>query len=156
MTISKMLRGHDLFRSLQIEEVDLIDTISSTKTLEKDEVVFEFNSVGSHIFLVIEGQVHLSLPAGPDEYSLVIAKSNKGELFGLSPLLGSQRYTLGARCSTNTTLLAIEARPFREILQGNCLAGFMAMSSVAQIYFNRYIEVMKRMQDVVNQLPLIH
>ncbi len=155
MTISKMLLGHDLFRSLQIEEVDLISKISSTKTLKKDDVVFKYNGVGSHVFLVIEGQVHLSLPAGPNEFSLVVAKSDKGELFGLSPLLGSERYTLGARCATDTTLMAIEAKRFREILQSNCIAGFMAMSSVARIYFERYIEVMKKMQDVVNQLPLI-
>jgi len=49
-------------------------------------------------------------------------------------------------------VLAIEAAPFRTILHDNPALGLNVMSRVAQVYFQRYIGVMHRMQGAMNQM----
>ena len=86
---------------------------------------------------------------------MVVSRIETGELFGLSPLLDSPRYTASALCRENTELLSIEAGRFRELIRNNPLVAFDTMNRVAHIYFNRYIEVLKSLQGVVNQVSLI-
>jgi CRP-like cAMP-binding protein len=155
MAVDKILRGHDLFRSLSIDETHRITDFSSEKKYAAGETIFKYGDPGSHVYMLLDGAVDLQLPANPPEYSFVIAKIEKGELFGLSPLLDSERYTASALCKEDAFLLSIEAAPFRELLRANDLAGFNIMNQVAHIYFTRYIDVLKNLQGVVNQISMI-
>ncbi len=95
------------------------------------------------------------LPASPEEFRIIVSNVARDDLFGLSPLLGSERYTLEARAVEASQVLAIEAKKFRGLLENNCTAGFTIMSEVAEAYFTRYIEILKRFQSIVSQIPLI-
>lgn len=105
--------------------------------------------------MLMEGSVYLRLPANPPEFSFVISKIEKGEIFGLSRLLDSPRYTTTAQCVEAAEILSIEAQPFRELLKQNCPVGLHIINQVAHIYFSRYIDVLKNLQAVVSQIPLI-
>jgi signal-transduction protein with cAMP-binding, CBS, and nucleotidyltransferase domain len=155
MDITGMLKGHDLFRALTPKEVDQVSEFSSVKHYERGARIFKLNGAASHVFEVIEGGIHLVLPGESPAYSMVVSEVAEGELFGLSPLLGSTRYTSSAVAHTNTQVLAIEAEPLRDLLQRNSLVGFNTMNRVAQVYFTRYVAVIKNLQDVFNQIPLI-
>jgi len=155
MSLDGILKGHELFRSLGVDQAHEISSFSSVKKFEAKETVFSYNDPAGHIYMLMEGAVDLRLPAEGQEFSLVISKMEKGELFGLSPLLDSPRYTATAQCDAATELLSIEAKPLRELLKNNSLVGFEIMNQVAHIYFNRYIEVLKKLQGVVGQVSLI-
>lgn len=150
-----ILKGHDLFRSLGLEKAFEIKNFSSVKKYEADETIFEYNSAASHIFMLMKGSVNLQLPSKSQEYSLVISKIEIGELFGLSPLLDSSRYTAMAQCSEASEILVIEAKPFRNLLKENCIIGMNIMNHVAKIYFTRYINVMRNLQEVAGQISMI-
>ncbi len=155
MSLEKVIKGHDLFQSLTVDEAHRLSDFSSMKEYQPDEFIFKFGGAGSHIYMLMKGAVYLRLPANPPEFSFVISKIEKGELFGLSPLLDSPRYTATAQCMEATEVLAIEAQPFREILKNNCPVGYDIINSVAHIYFTRYIEVLKSVQGVLGQISLI-
>ncbi len=155
MTVDRMLKAHDLFQLLSVEETNRVSGFSLVRKYEADENIFKYDAPGSHVYVLMQGSVYLELPASPQDFSFAISKIEKGELFGLSPLLDSPRYTATARCREYTEVLAIEAVPFRELLRENHDAGFSIMSQVAHIYFSRYIAVLKNLQRVVNQIPLI-
>ena len=155
MSTNGILKGHDLFQSLGLEKAFEIKNFSSVKKYNPGEIVFSYNEVAGHVYMLMKGSVDLRLPSKHRDFSLVISKIEKGELFGLSPLLDSPRYTATAQCKEATELLSIEAKPFREILKENALIGFNVMTTVAHIYFNRYIKVLKNLQDVVGQISLI-
>lgn len=155
MVVDRILKGHDLFRTLSIDETHRITDFSSEKRFNAGETVFKYGEPANHVYMLLEGSVDLRLPANPSDYSFVIARIEQGELFGLSPLLDSKRYTASALCKEDTDLLSIEAAPFRELLRGNDLAGFSIMNQVAHIYFTRYIDVLKNLQGVVNQISMI-
>jgi len=155
MGIDNILKGHDLFRSFTVDEAHKISDFSSMKEFKPNEFIFKYNGEGSHVYMLMEGMVYLRLPANPPDFSFIISKIEKGELFGLSPLLDSPRYTATAQCIEHTQVLAIEAAPFREILKSDCPVGFDIINSVAHIYFTRYIEVLKSIQGVLGQISLI-
>ena len=155
MTIVRVLRGHDLFQALNVDQINAIAKFSSVKRLKAGAGVFRYNDLGGHVYMLLAGAVDLRLPASPQEISLGVSKIERGELFGLSPLLDSPRYTATAQCSEDSEILAIEAKPFRNALKDNCLIGFEVMNRVAHIYFTRYIDVLKSLQGIVGQISLI-
>jgi CRP-like cAMP-binding protein len=79
----------------------------------------------------------------------------EGDLFGLAPLLGKGRHTTTARCTGPATVLAIEARPLMELLEQNCSVGLRIMRVAAQAYFSRYVETLRRLKNVVNEIAAI-
>jgi signal-transduction protein with cAMP-binding, CBS, and nucleotidyltransferase domain len=155
MSIDMMLKGHDLFASLNVDEINQLSTFSSVKEFKADETIFEYNQPSSHFYMLMEGLVYLQLPVNPQDFRFAISKVERGELFGISSLLKSLRYTSTAQCFEDTKVLSIEAKPFRELLQLNCPAGLDIINQVAHIYFTRYLDVIKRLQDVVSQITLI-
>lgn len=152
MGVTEMLKGHDLFRSLTVENVGRINSFSSTKTFEKGDTVFQHDDKGAHVFIMLEGRIHLTLPATVGK--LIVTAVENGEFFGLSPLLGSDRYTATAVCLEPTKVLAIEADPFRTVLEENHLIGMEVMGMVASAYFSRYIETFGRIQHILKHVPL--
>jgi signal-transduction protein with cAMP-binding, CBS, and nucleotidyltransferase domain len=155
MSIDLMLKGHELFASLNVDEMNQLSNFSSVKEFKADESIFAYNSPSSHFYMLMEGSVYLKLPVNPQGLRFAISKVEKGELFGISSLLKSERYTSTAECHEDTKALSIEAQPFRELLQLNCPTGMEIITQVAHIYFTRYLDVIKKLQDVVNQITLV-
>lgn len=154
MSVDTMLKGTEVFGTLGVKAVDRISGFSSVKEYRKGESIFKHEQGTSHVYVLLEGLVYLQLPANPPDFNFVISKVEKGELFGLSPLLDSPRYTSTARCHSNVKVLAVEAEPFRELLKDEPAAGSAVMSKVAGIYFARYINVLQRLEDVVGKIAL--
>ncbi len=155
MSIDRILRGHDIFQALSVEQAHALSGFSSLKQLDAGETVFKYDDAAGHVYMLMQGSVELRLPARQDDFSMVISKVEKGELFGLSPLLDSPKYTSTAQCAGAAEVLSIEAKPLRELLRQNLPVGFDIMNQVAHIYFSRYIDVLKNLQGVVNQISLI-
>ena len=153
MTVAKILQGHELLKNLTMEEVDRISKFSERKKYKENETIFLHEAEAAHVYILLKGRVFLRLPAKPEEFRIVIARIEEGELFGLSPLLGSAKYTSEAQCPQDTEVLAIDAHALREQLQADCLAGFYIMNEVAQAYFTRYVELLGRLQGIVTQIP---
>jgi CRP-like cAMP-binding protein len=155
MSVTKMLKGHELFQSLSFEEIETISGIAGVKEYGAGEEIFASDTAGSHFFVVLEGSVDLRLPADAHESSFVVGRMERGDIFGLAPLLGKGRHTTTARCGEPTTVLAIEATPLMELLEQNCSVGLQVMRVAAQAYFSRYVETLSRLQNVVNEIAAI-
>jgi CRP-like cAMP-binding protein len=149
-----MMKSHELFRSLSFEEVELISTFSASKSYQQGDFVFRRKTYASHFFVVVEGRVNLMLPTADGESSLVVGRMNAGDIFGISPLLGFDRYTTRAQCAEPCTILAIEVAPFRKILEQNSTVGLAAMEVIARSYFSRYIEILSRFQNLLEDLAV--
>ena len=87
MSIDMMLKGHELFASLNVDEINQLSTFSAVKEFKADETIFEYNQASSHFYMLMEGLVYLQLPVNPQDFRFAISKVEKGELFGISSLL---------------------------------------------------------------------
>jgi CRP-like cAMP-binding protein len=152
MDVNKTLTGHDVFRSFSPKQVEAIASFSSPKMLDARETVYTPDKKATHVFVLLEGQVELRLPGTPADQGVVVSRVQKGELFGVAPLLGCEWYTTRASCTTASRILYVEARPLIELLKGNPLIGQDIMTSVARDYFDRYQRLAERVQKVVADL----
>jgi CRP-like cAMP-binding protein len=154
MSVTSILQGHELLKNLTMEEVDRISKFSERKKFKKNDTIFLHEAPAAQTYILLKGRVLLRLPAKPGEFRMVIASIEEGEMFGLSPLLGSAKYTSEAQCAVPSEVLAIDAQELRGLLQADCLAGFYIMNEVAQAYFTRYIELLGRLQGIITQIPV--
>jgi CRP-like cAMP-binding protein len=152
MDVNKTLMGHDVFRSFSPKQVDAIASFSSPKTLGEGETVYAPDRRATHVFVLLEGRVELRLPGAPAYPGLLVSRIQRGELFGVAPLLGCERYTTRAVCAAASKILYVEARPLIEMLKGNAPIGQDIMTSVARAYFDRYQRLVERVQRVVADL----
>ena len=153
LTMSEaMIKGHELFRSLSFEEVEHVHSFSGPKPFKAGEFVFRKGDQGSHFFVVLEGRVNLILPSEDNESQLVVGRLGKGDILGLSPLLGTERHTTLAKCGEDSTVLAVEIAPFRRLLEDNPRVGLHMMTVMARAYFSRYIDTLGSIQGIVNDL----
>jgi CRP-like cAMP-binding protein len=154
MSVANILQGHELLKNLTMEEVERINRFSERRNYGKNETIFRHGEDAAFTYILLSGHVLLRLPSKPDEFRIVISSVEEGEMFGLSPLLGSAKYTAEAQCSVASEVLSIDAAEFRKLLQADCLAGFYIMNEVAQTYFTRYVELLGRLQGIVTQIPV--
>src|SRR5512141_807232 len=152
MDVGDVLKGHDVFRSFPPKQADAIARFSSAKMLDKGETVYTADRKSTHVFVLLEGDVNLHLPGGQGRPGLVVSRVQRGELFGIAPLLGCERYTTDAVCAAASKILYVEARPLIEMLKENALIGQDIMSSVARAYFERYQRLVERVQKVIADL----
>ena len=155
MPDTKKLSGQELFQSLRFEDVDQINHFSVVKDLGKDEFVFEAGAEGVHIYVLLEGEIHLQLPGRSHEAGLAVGLIEKGCIFGLAPLLRAGRHLTTAKCAAPCKVLAIEALPLRKLLEQDHAIGFHVMSMAAQTYFIRYVESLRRVQTVIKELAVV-
>jgi signal-transduction protein with cAMP-binding, CBS, and nucleotidyltransferase domain len=156
MEIGSVLKGHNIFKLLTVDEVARISEFSSEKRFRRNETIYTREKAVSHAFLNLSGVIDLRLPAKPPVYHFTIDKIGEGELFGIASLLGSERYTASAVAVEDTIVLAMEARPLRALIQSNSTAGYRIINQVALVYFGRYMTVMGKLQDMFSQITRMH
>lgn len=154
MGIETMISGHDLFRALTGEEVRRISEYASSKSFKRYDVIYRHDGRVSHVFLNLEGRVDLQLPAEGSGVDVAVGQVGKGELFGVAPLLGEDRYTTTAIAAGPAEVLAIEARPLKAVLDENPVVAAQVIRQVARVYFGRYLELLRGIQEVASRLPI--
>ena len=152
MSIEK-LKKHEVFGLLNPDEVKRLSTVSGVMSFKDGEKVYSEGIPASHIFILLKGRVELKRPTkgGP---SLLIDDLIAEDIFGVSSLLGADRYLLNAECVENSEVLKIEGKTLRQIFDQNPVVGYAMQRRVSQIFFKRYLNVMERLQTVVQSIPI--
>ena len=151
MPIEK-LKAHELFSLLSPKEIERLGARSGVMKLKEGDRVYSADHPASHLFVLLKGRVELRRPAkkGPE---LLVDDLVAGNLFGVSSLTGIERYLLNAECSEDSEVLKLEAKPLREVLDGNPVVGYAIQKRVSQIFFRRYVDVMERLTAVMQAEP---
>ncbi len=149
------LHRHDLFARLNVDEIKQLDKFSHIVDYAKGDSVFKLQDKCSHIYMLMEGTVHLMLPDRGQELNLAFARVIRNEIFGLSALMNHSHYTAEARCISGCRVMAIEAKPLLQLLEENKTVGFDIVSAVSRIYYHRYLQMLTKLQDIVSQVTVL-
>lgn len=149
MSVAPLLKSHDVFQALTVDEVDRLSRFSSKKHLAAGEWAFRPGEPATHLFVLLAGRIQLRLRSAATESSLPMAKIDPGDFLGLSALLEESRYNAGAQCLAASDVLVIEAKPLRGLLLENPRVGFAVMTAVARGYSERYTDVLRRLHGIL-------
>jgi CRP-like cAMP-binding protein len=147
------LTAQDVFGFLLPEQVNAIADASERLACQAGDFVYEKGDKADYFFVVLDGEVTLRLPT-QGGLSLVIDQMGKGEIFG-GPLGQKRRsYALSAQCTRNAKLLKIEISVMKKLMEKDMRMGLHLQRHVANAYFNRYIDTMKKLQAIVMNIPV--
>jgi CRP-like cAMP-binding protein len=151
--IPDRLDKHEVFQFLRPDQLRAISDVAEVREYQAGETIYERGSKADHFYVVLEGQVSLRLP-GQSGVSVQIDELTEGAVFGSCVCFQFVEYSLNAQCTRDSKVLKIESATLKELMDEDLLMGYTIQTQISRIYFNRYIETMKKLQSIVMNLPL--
>ena len=151
--IPDRLDKHGVFQFLRPEQVRAISDVATVVDCKAGETIYERGAKADHFFVVLDGQVSLRLPSRSG-VSIQIDELTEGAVFGSCICFQLVDYSLNAQCTADSKLLKIESATLKELMDQDLLMGYTIQTQISRIYFNRYIQTMKRLQSIVMNIPL--
>jgi CRP-like cAMP-binding protein len=151
--IPDRLDKNEVFQFLRPDQVRVISDVAQVVEYQAGETIYEKGAKADYFYVVLDGQVSLRLP-GQSGVSIQIDELTGGAVFGSCICFQLVEYSLNAQCTRDSSLLKIESATLKELMDEDLLMGYTIQTQISRIYFNRYIETMKKLQSIVMNLPL--
>ena len=153
MPREERLEAQKLFASLRPDQVDALSDAADVIEYEAGDTVYYQGKRADHIYVVLDGEVSLRLP-GKGGISIPIDVATQGVLFGACHCFDTENYALTAQCVTKSRLMKITASALRHLMEDDLLMGYVMQRHTSRVYFDRYLETMKKLQAIVMNLPI--
>jgi CRP-like cAMP-binding protein len=137
MNAIKDLKESDLFKGLNIKQLQLFGKHFTEKTFESGESVFAQGGLAENLYILLEGEVTLGIKAKGEVDITASSVGKKGETFGLSSLIKPYRNNVSATCTKKTKVILINGEVLRKLMKQNRKVGMEIMERVAEIYYGR-------------------
>jgi CRP-like cAMP-binding protein len=147
------LKREEIFDFLRPEQVNALSEAAEVVKLKAGDTVYEEGEKATFLYVVNSGQVTLRLP-GKGGVSILIDQLDPGSMFGSCISFEMNSYVLTAQCTQPTEVLKIKASALKRLLDDDPRMGYAIQSRISQIYFERYVEAMKKLQAIVINIPL--
>jgi signal-transduction protein with cAMP-binding, CBS, and nucleotidyltransferase domain len=144
----------EVFSLLTSKQISEISEFAIVEDFEEDQIIYNPQETARDIYILLEGEVSLRIPSKKDlrfdNFSLEIERiTHHGELFGTNLLFGLNKYMTRARVKKPSKIMIIHAERFLQIIREN-RSEFAIMSYLAKVYFQRYINMMKELEECVD------
>jgi len=147
------LESHEIFQLLRPEQVNALSAAAEDISLSAGDTVFRRGEPSEDFYVVLKGQVALRLPR-PDGVSVLIDEVTEGAIFGSCVCFQIDKYTLSATCSKDSRILKIKAATLKKLMDDDPIMGYAIQTLVSRVYFKRYIDTMRKLQSIVQSIPL--
>lgn len=151
--IPDRLDKNEVFQFLRPDQVNVISNVAQVVDFEAGETIYERGAKADHFYVVLSGQVSLRLP-GQSGVSIQIDELTEGAVFGSCICFQLVDYSLNAQCTRDSKILKIESATLKELMDEDLVMGYTIQTQISRIYFNRYIQTMKKLQSIVMNIPL--
>ena len=152
MLAADCLRKSELFEGLDESQLNGLLAHSKVESFPVGKIIFHQEEEATHLYLLIEGAVDLSVQA-QEEPGLVTSHVQKeGAIFGTPSLLEPFRHRVTARCILPVKALSIESFFLRGKMAEDPKMGMRIMKKLALLYYDRLTDLRK---GVVNFFKVI-
>ena len=125
-----------IFSGLSGDQIALLEPIFSLEDCDNDRVVFKQDSAADYLYIVVEGEVAINF--NPDDGTpIMVAKVQKGGVFGWSAAFGSGAYTSGAVCIARSKLLKVPGEDLKILRQNHPDTGILILERLASVVAER-------------------
>ncbi|MGL1902732.1 MAG: Crp/Fnr family transcriptional regulator [Fibrobacterales bacterium] len=110
----ELLKGVDLFSSLDNAQLALISELVLSRSYKKDEnIILEDDSEDQALFIIVDGDVKVYI-SGLDGRETILAMLGTGDFFGEMSLIDGEPRSASVKSVTNTEILVLRRSDFRE------------------------------------------
>ena len=144
----------EIFSLLTSKQIAEITKFATVKDFEENHIIYNHQDTAMDLYILLEGEVSLRVPSKKDlsfdSFSIEIEKiTNHGQMFGTNLLFGLNKYMTRARVKKPSKIMIIHAEKFLQIIREN-RSEFAIMSYLAKVYFERYIDTMKELEERID------
>lgn len=147
------LEAQKIFSSLRPDQLDGLSDAADVIDYRAGDTVYYQGKTADDIYVVLTGEVSLRLP-GKDGITIPIDVATPGVMFGACQCFDSQTYAVTAQCVRDSRLMKLAASALRRLMDDDLLMGYVIQRHISHIYFERYLETMKKLQAIVLNLPI--
>ena len=151
--VTERLSKQEVFDFLRPEQVDALSNAAEVVRLGDGETVYRKGEKAEYFYVVMKGHIALRLP-GLEGVNVLIDQLTPGTMFGSCISSAIDFYQLTAQCDEPSELLKIGADALKKLLDEDPRMGYTIQSQISQIYFQRYIQTMKKLQSIVMNIPI--
>jgi CRP-like cAMP-binding protein len=150
--LQSLLADHPFFRSMKLDDLDLVAGCASNVRFEAGEYLFREGEPANRFYLIRHGQVALEHYA-PGHGTVTILTAKDGEVLGFSWLLPPYRWMSDGRAVELTRAIAFDG----ECLRGKCeedpRLGYDLMKRVTEVMVERLKSARVQVLDVYGKKP---
>jgi signal-transduction protein with cAMP-binding, CBS, and nucleotidyltransferase domain len=144
----------EIFSLLTSKQIAEITKFATVKDFEGNHIIYNHQDTARDLYILLEGEVSLRVPSKKDlsfdNFSIEVESITKhGQLFGTNLLFGLNKYMTRARVKKPSKIMIIHAEKFLQIIREN-RSEFAIMSYLAKVYFERYIDTMKELEERID------
>ena len=133
----KDVKEADLFKGLNVKQLQRLSKHFIEKGFQAGEVIFSQGEPAQILYILMEGEVTLGIKAKGQIDITAYSANKKGEVFGLPCLIKPYQNNVSATCNKRTKVLCIHGETLRKLMKNNCNMGIEIMNKIAETYLNR-------------------
>ncbi len=146
--ILELLQKVVLFANLSINDLEKLLPFFKTKVFNQEETIFEEESSGNSLMIILSGKVRISQLSTSGEEALAVLE--KGDFFGEMALLLDEKRSATAIAHTNTIIFEIRREDFLTFVFSNPEAGVRIFYNIARIMAQRLKETDLKIKTFLN------
>jgi CRP-like cAMP-binding protein len=153
MTLKRLLSVMTPFANLDEKQLANVESCCQLQQYPNSAVIYQQNTPASKMYIILEGMVSLDDVVDSSTSISYERRGPKG-IIGSSSLLGLKLYSLTATCLEPTQVIAIDVPGLEKIFEQDYRVGFIVMSEVAFIFYQRYERAKTRLYNVFKEIPV--
>ncbi len=127
-----------LFKGIASHIINEIAGIATEEVLPDGYVVFNKNDVADYLYILEEGEIHITFPG---RRSPTIQITDSGNMFGWSAIVEPNKYKAKAECTKESKVLQIDGDRLMRLFENHPAAGLLVMKRLAGIISARLVEI---------------
>ncbi len=157
MSIAKLIKEIEIFQGLSSRQIDMIATICNEKHYAADQIIFEENTRGDELYVIIKGEVDIQLDPAllgkPANGPQTVATLTRGQSFGEVALVDDGLRSARAKSASNTVILVIKHQTLMQLCASYPELGFIIMRNLAADLAMKLRNTDIRMRELLRNQP---
>ena len=137
---TRIFRQIDAFGDLSQEQIEKVVALGGKRAVAAGEMLGTGGELGENMFVILEGEAHLTTHSEVGEISVRIARP--GEAFPLAALLGSGTLITSGEALTDMEVLAIPRSELLMLCTREPEIGMRIYAAIGRLFSNRYAETL--------------
>jgi CRP-like cAMP-binding protein len=139
--IAQQLSNSELFKDLNIDDIEKILPACNKETFDVGEEIFRQGDQGEQIYVIINGQIRLTRYVQTSSHTgdITVAILGKKRVFGGWSSLFGEDHLLNstAICNRPTEVITIEGKQIKDIILNNPNLGFHVLQQLTYVLRDR-------------------
>lgn len=132
-------------------EKDKVASITTQKQYSKNDLVFNKNESGGHLFFVHQGEVKISRVIR-EHQAQTLSVVKPGDVFGVVSFIDGKDYSVSAVCSTDSVVFIMDRTGFSELARQDPATGIKILRILSPIICSYIRTTNSKIKDLDNYI----